>query len=131
MTFDPMTNRIPWGMLTDDEKTVLKGCGGPWVVFNQLEGWHPCNPYWDSYAVYRQAIPAIIPASVNWSCFGPDIVAVAADYDGDVYAYVGNPHILRYAWGVDGEGCYPISLFSPHAYVRGTDIWQNSLVVLP
>jgi hypothetical protein len=30
MTFDPYTNRIPAGLLTDDEKAALLATGGPW-----------------------------------------------------------------------------------------------------
>jgi hypothetical protein len=132
MTFDPMTNLIQWGLLTDDEKAALKNCGGPWVVYNSLEGWHPCSPYWDFYAIYRQATPDIIPASVDWSCFGPDIVAVAADEDGRVFAYLAVPSSGPAVWKAACGMYHAVTIaFPPHAYVRGTDIWQNSLVVRP
>jgi hypothetical protein len=130
MTFDPKTNRIPFGLMTNDETAALKNCGGPWVVYH-VNTWHTIDPSWMCGSIYRQATPAIIPASVDWSCFGPDIVAVAADKSGDVRAYEGIPKVNMDYWWTD---CYthPVSgLFPAHAYIRGADIWQNSLVVRP
>jgi hypothetical protein len=131
MTFDPTTNRITWGLLTAAEKTVLKGCGGPWETYVRGSVWMEIKPDWDNSLVYRQATPAIIPASVDWSCFGPDIVVVAADYVGEVFAFKQQPQPNKTDWYGPGFPIRVTGNFPPHAYVRGTDIWQNSLVVRP
>ncbi len=41
MTFDPYTNRIPHGLLTDEEKAALVATGGPWEYVSPLypEDW--------------------------------------------------------------------------------------------
>lgn len=40
MTFDPTTNRIPWGLLTEEEREVLEGWPWGW------EGSPPNVPHW-------------------------------------------------------------------------------------
>jgi hypothetical protein len=53
MTFDPYHNRIPHGMLTDDEKAALEETGGPWEHFLFGE-WHPVSsPRWGDDMIYR------------------------------------------------------------------------------
>jgi hypothetical protein len=138
MTFDPKTNRIQFGLMTDDEKAALKNCGGPWELlgkppsFAKIGAWHKTfSPAFFPSGVYRQIAPVIIPASVNWSCFGPDIVAVAADEDGGVFAFKKLPKPNNSDWYGPGFPIRVTGNFPPHAYIRGADIWQNSLVVRP
>jgi hypothetical protein len=55
MTFDPYTNRIPNGMLTDDEKAALEATGGPWEFWDGEDGvWRNTpSPAWISRRIYR------------------------------------------------------------------------------
>ena len=54
MTFCPFTNRIPYGLLTNEEKKILKA-EGPWI---SLAIGHPeqelANPAWMATLVYRR-----------------------------------------------------------------------------
>jgi hypothetical protein len=53
MTFDPYTNRIPHGLLTEDEKAALEATGGPWKYFWSGE-WVPArSPSWSDNMIYR------------------------------------------------------------------------------
>jgi hypothetical protein len=55
MTFDPHHNRIPHGLLADDEKAALEATGGPWEVCDPRQGmWQAVtNPDWFRDCVYR------------------------------------------------------------------------------
>jgi hypothetical protein len=55
MTFDPYTNRIPHGLLTDEEKAALVATGGPWEYCTPLAFvWHPSpTPRWYTDCTYR------------------------------------------------------------------------------
>ena len=55
MTFDPYTNRIPHGMLTDDEKAALEATGGPWEWRDRDSGeWLQLDrPGWFAAGIYR------------------------------------------------------------------------------
>jgi hypothetical protein len=55
MTFDPYTNRIPHGLLTDDEKAALEATGGPWEFRYPIsEGWiRLAAPEWSEGCIYR------------------------------------------------------------------------------
>jgi hypothetical protein len=55
MTFDPYTNRITYGMLTEDEKAALEATGGPWEFCEPLDpSWETiADPEWIEDFVYR------------------------------------------------------------------------------
>jgi hypothetical protein len=55
MTFDPYTNRIPHGLLTEEEKAALKATGGPWEFRYPIpEGWlRLAAPEWSEGCTYR------------------------------------------------------------------------------
>jgi hypothetical protein len=60
MTFDPYTNRIPHGLLTDDERAALEATGGPWEVWG-WSGWVPVAlPTWSKDVAYR-AVRKFLP----------------------------------------------------------------------
>ena len=65
MTFDPYTNRIPHGLLTDEEKAALHATGGPWEYVSPLypEDWTKTteNVRYKEYT-YRAVLPAVSPA---------------------------------------------------------------------
>jgi hypothetical protein len=56
MTFDPYHNRIPHGLLTDDEKAAMEATGGPWECLDAL-GRHRCfsdrPDGWFNDGIYR------------------------------------------------------------------------------
>jgi hypothetical protein len=55
MTFDPYTNRIPHGLLTEEEKAALEATGGPWECRDPDSGkWVQfVNPKWFDNGIYR------------------------------------------------------------------------------
>jgi hypothetical protein len=62
MTFDPYTNRIPHGLLTEEEKTALKATGGPFEYCTPLAFvWRPSpTPRWYADCTYR-AVRKFLP----------------------------------------------------------------------
>jgi hypothetical protein len=55
MTFDPYTNRILQGLMTDEEKAALLATGGPWEIWDGDEGlWRTIfKPQWINNGIYR------------------------------------------------------------------------------
>jgi hypothetical protein len=53
--FDPYHNRIPQGLLTDEENAALEATGGPWEYCDPRQGmWQAVtNPDWFRDCVYR------------------------------------------------------------------------------
>jgi hypothetical protein len=74
MTFDPYTNRIPHGLLTDEERAALKATGGPWECRDPDSGkWVQfVNPKWFDSGVYRAVRkPLPVPQDGDvWVRFG-------------------------------------------------------------
>ena len=53
MTFDPTTNRVPFGLLTPEEREALKAWPHE-VEYYLLDGWRPViEPSWANGVVYR------------------------------------------------------------------------------
>lgn len=138
MTFNPYENRIPFGLLTDAERRELT-FEGPWEYFDEDGVWSPLHggdPAWIPVRAYRRAPkPAAIMPTVDWSCFGPAIKAVAWEPDGRAFTYCGIPtaHENPRTWvrpdqrdALDVARCYPA-----HAVTRGTCDWKDSLVIRP
>ena len=72
MTFDPKTNRIPYSMLTMEERDALKNCGGPWEYCHpSVCSWHETTgPGWVGDIIYRQApepLRDIDPGNKPWN----------------------------------------------------------------
>jgi hypothetical protein len=85
MTFDPYTNRIQYGLLTDEEKAALLATGGPFEYCDPRYGEWNATPDPSRYGVYiyraiRKPLPVpqdgdvwvmvdggadVIPASVS------------------------------------------------------------------
>ena len=65
MTFDPEQNRIPTGLLTEDERDALKAAKHGWQRFlNNKKVWVETSaPVWDPDGIYR-AKPAPAPTII-------------------------------------------------------------------
>jgi hypothetical protein len=64
--FDPYSNRIPHGLLTDKEKAALEATGGPWEFWDDEDGeWRQiARPVWledDIYRTVRKPLPVPLP----------------------------------------------------------------------
>jgi len=54
MTWTPETNRIPFGLLTDEEKDALQACEHGWEWFEYADGrWVTIDPSWVNGNTYR------------------------------------------------------------------------------
>lgn len=131
MTFDPFTNRIPFGLLTEEEQAALQA-QGPWECHVQARGWvdAPAKPGWYNDTIYRRAplpvdgiyIPPGILAELD-----PRITCFAADEDRSVWGYDCGPSLLSNIWGVGAN--LIINLSSTFPAVRpGNKPWRESLV---
>jgi hypothetical protein len=54
MSFDPTTNRIPYGLLTPEEQATLKAWPHGVEYYRYVsKAWTDCNPVWDATIAYR------------------------------------------------------------------------------
>ena len=53
MTWTPETNRIPWGLLTEDEQAALQACEHGWVLYTKKGAWKACASPSHGSVVYR------------------------------------------------------------------------------
>lgn len=60
MTFDPEQNRIPTGLLTDEERAALKDVKHGWQWYHYGRWWESLAPSWEANTIYR-ARPAPAP----------------------------------------------------------------------
>jgi hypothetical protein len=77
MTFDPYANRIPHGMLTEDEKAALKAAGGPWEY---------CNPRYVKWCIIDA------PSWFNETIYRAVRRPMPVPQDGDVWFRTDPPH---------------------------------------
>lgn len=67
MTFDIYTNRIPFGLLTDDEKAALRAHPGKFEASpTHAQRWTECTPNWVNSTIYRAVREQPRPASPPW-----------------------------------------------------------------
>ena len=67
MTWTPETNRIPFGLLTDDENAALRACKHGWEFYNCDGEWRVTDekPQWFMGTIYR-AKPAPPKRIMTW-----------------------------------------------------------------
>lgn len=66
--FDPTKNRIPFGLLTPEEKTALTEWSHGWEYY-EFCGWWNANPAWLTDTVYRgKPAPVVIK---RWAAIYP------------------------------------------------------------
>lgn len=54
MTFDPTTNRIPFGLLTSEERVTLGVWPHGWEYYQEVtKTWTDCVPEWSADLIYR------------------------------------------------------------------------------
>ena len=51
--FDPTTNRIPFGLLSEDEQTALMDWPHGFEFWREDDGWDHVIPCWDNATIYR------------------------------------------------------------------------------
>jgi hypothetical protein len=135
--FDIYTNRIPFGLLTGDERAALKAHPGPWEYWSKARQWIPCGaPYWFNGDLYRAVKPAPEPlwiAPEVWAVLDKQWQWAARDKTGMIYSHGGFPTKSYHGWENSGDDYLPLSLnyFAPHLVRPGTVAWDQSLIQRP
>ena len=134
MTFDIYTNRIPFGLLTEDEQAALKAHPGQWEWYNYADGWQPTNPQWAYSSIYRAVKPAPEPLWVApevWAVLDKKWQWAARDQDGQIWLYDSEPETSFDTWVFDGDDCMNANSIAPHLIRPGTVTWDQSLIQRP
>lgn len=64
--FDPTTNRIPFGLLSEDEQTALIHWPHGFEFWWEEDGWDHAIPCWDKAIIYRgKPAPAVTSKRFN------------------------------------------------------------------
>jgi hypothetical protein len=87
MTIDMTNNRVPYGLLTDEETAALlahEKAGGEFKCY--CEGvWSKCDPSWFTEGIYRTVpLPAKTQDVIAWEKLPDRIEWVVRDEDGEV-----------------------------------------------
>jgi hypothetical protein len=132
MTIDMTNNRVPYGLLTDEEKAALhehyKHAGAFKVSLGQ-EAWvGVLNPTWNRERVYRTAPLPKTQDVIAWDRLPDWVQWVARDMDGEIYARQAEPDLDCEHWqvtaGMFGMDCR-IDDF-PGIVQIGTVDWRES-----
>jgi hypothetical protein len=83
MTFCPFTNRIPYGLLTDEEKKILEA-EGPWIrVWPDQSEQELTNFCWTDLAIWRRKKVPVIRRVEMYTSHPPGPWGHTADTDKD------------------------------------------------
>jgi len=131
MTVDMTKNRVPYGLLTDEEKAALhehEKAGGAFVFCGDEVGmWHPAIPVWTDEVVYRTVPLPKTQDVIAWEKL-PDWVEWVARYkDGTVVAYDEEPEYRAnwWMWSSSTRPHHRIDEF-PGIVQIGTCDWSES-----
>jgi hypothetical protein len=126
MTVDMTNNRVPYGLLTDEEKAALhehKKAGGV-VSIHLDQQWVVASKAREPWAVYRTVpLPAKTQDVIAWEKLPDWVEWVARDGDGMVLGYVSDPSLQLSGWY--GPGGTRIDDF-PGIVQIGTCGWKDS-----
>jgi hypothetical protein len=90
MTIDMTNNRVPYGLLTDEEKAALhehKKAGGGFCVTRPLPVSEAAGTSWVPDAVYRTVPLPLTQDVIAWEKLPDWVEWVARDMDGSVWCY--------------------------------------------
>jgi hypothetical protein len=100
MTIDMTNNRVPYGLLTDEEKDALEEHSenyGAFVFYAEDDrAWHPTRPVWVNDFIYRTVpLPAKTQDVIAWDRLPEWVEWVARDADFEVLGHSFEPNISR------------------------------------
>jgi hypothetical protein len=102
MTIDMSNNRVPYGLLTDEEKAALKEHSenyGAFVIYAEdNKAWHPTSPVWVNYYIYHTVPLPKTQDVIAWDRLPAWAEWVARDEDGDVWGYAEEPQYRVDGW---------------------------------
>jgi hypothetical protein len=126
---DMTNNRVPYGLLTDEEKAALHNhyeAGGNILVFVALEReWHQksAQNVWPNLVYRTVPLPEKTQDVIAWEKLPEWVEWVARDGDGMVLGYVSDPPLQLSGWY--GPGGTRIDDF-PGIVQIGTVVWKDS-----
>jgi hypothetical protein len=131
MTIDMTNNRVPYGLLTDEEKAALhehKKADGEFLFKAPNTGlWQSvCGPWWCVDYVYRTVPLPKTQDVIAWDRLPSNAVVVARDKNGEVHSYTDPdcyPEVDQ--WVMEGGLCRRIDDF-PGIVRIGTCDWKDS-----
>lgn len=86
MTFDPTTNRVLYGLLTQGEQKTLKEWPHGWEYWCPVNGWEEKQPAWAMQAVYRgKPKPVVTSGWFNVYPYGPSPEGYSTRREADEY----------------------------------------------
>jgi hypothetical protein len=131
MTVDMTNNRVPYGLLTDEEKAALhehEKAGGEFERYApaDLGGWCYTLPEWCDESIYRTVpLPEKTQYVIAWEKLPDWAEWVARDRDGTICAYDEEPEYYINYWMFEGSHCTRIDDF-PGIVQIGTVDWKDS-----
>jgi hypothetical protein len=129
MTLDMTQNRVPYGLLTDEEKAALhehEKAGGGLVVAFDAGGWLKVSSVSFSGWVYRTVpLPEKTQDVIAWEKLPNWVEWVARDIDGKVFMYDAPPDLRGDEWVSRFAVQGPINDF-PGLVQIGTVDWKDS-----
>jgi hypothetical protein len=127
MTIDMTNNRVPYGLLTDEEKAALhdhEKAGGAFEYW-ACNGWEQMKPTWFYNITYR---PVPLPKTqdvIAWDRLPDWVEWVARDVDGWVWCYRLEPEACTGVWSSPTKMHPRIDDF-PGIVQIGTCDWKDS-----
>jgi hypothetical protein len=129
MTVDMTNNRVPYGLLTDEEKAALhehEKAGGMIEAWFDVKGWYATTNATFSDWVYRTIPLPKTQDVIAWDRLPEWVEWVARDGDGTVCAYDEAPQCYVNDWMFDGFHCTRIDEFPGIVVQIGTCGWRES-----
>jgi len=130
-------NRIPWGLLTEEEQADFSAAPGDVFFYQSADCWGRKKADIHSDAsTYRKIPPAKTKPSVPWHALSDDVVAVARDKNGRCFAFTKRAPFLQTSAGMwvvmqpQNEAYHlPAKFFRD--FDPGDCDWTDSLVLRP
>jgi hypothetical protein len=127
MTIDMTNNRVPYGLLDDDEWAALlahEKAGGEFKCY--CEGvWSKCEPSWSNEGIYRTVPLPKTQDVIAWDRLPAWVEWVARDMDGEIYARQAKPELEDEHWQ-GTAGIYRRIDDFPGIVQIGTADWRES-----
>lgn len=126
---DMSQNRVPYGLLTDEEKAALhehEKAGGEFLYASIIQSWYGTNkPEWALNTIYRTVPLPLTQDEIAWDRLPDWVEWVARDEDEIVQCYEKDPTIFAGVWSSSFD-YRRIDDFPGIIIKRGTCDWKDS-----
>lgn len=124
---DMRNNRVPYGLLTDEEKAALHEHeeGGGKIEF-WCGIWEKIEPTWHHNMIYRTVPLPKTQDVIAWEKLPDWAEWVSRDQDGEIYAWQDEPIGNSFFWHTDSSEYRRIDGFPGIVVKIGTVDWKDS-----